>query len=157
MISACLLGLNSKYNAGSNKLPYIGEIAKKALLIPVCPEQLGGLPTPRPSCEICGGDGRDVLTGRARVCAKSGEDCSAAFIRGGRETLLLAKTLGAEAALLKARSPSCGFGEIYDGTFLGKIKAGAGVTAAILTDNGLPVFTEEDKEKFLIWLKNRGS
>ncbi|MBS4031914.1 MAG: DUF523 domain-containing protein [Clostridiales bacterium] len=152
LVSACLLGLNTKYNGGHNFCREVLAYGKEGLLIPCCPEQLGGLATPRPAVEIQGGDGRDVLTGKAKVCTRQGDDTTAAFLRGAQETLLLANTLGITAALLKARSPSCGNDMIYDGSFSGRVKTGAGVTAALLGEKGIPVFNEEqlsELKKFL--------
>jgi uncharacterized protein YbbK (DUF523 family) len=152
LISACLLGLNTKYNGGHNFCPEILSYGKKGVLIPCCPEQLGGLTTPRPAVEIQGGDGLDVLAGKAKVCTRDGDDRTEAFLRGAQETLLLANRLGIKAALLKARSPSCGNDGIYDGSFSGQVKTGTGVTAALLRETGIPVFNEEqlsELKKFL--------
>lgn len=141
-MSACLLGSNVKYNGGNNENQKVLALADHYFFVPVCPEQLGGLPTPRPAVEIRGGDGHAVLRHCATVCTAGGEDRSPAFIRGARETLKLAKISGAAAALLKARSPSCGSGEIYDGLFHGVTKNGDGATAALLKQNGILVFHE---------------
>jgi len=105
---------------------------------------MGGLPTPRPPAEIVGGDGDDVLEGRARVVSAAGEDVTAQFLAGAREALRLAGAVGAKAAILKERSPSCGSGAIYDGTFRGAVRAGQGVTAALLRRHGVQVFSEEN-------------
>jgi uncharacterized protein YbbK (DUF523 family) len=102
--------------------------------IPVCPEQLGGLPTPRLPAEISGD----------KVIRKDGVDVSEAFNRGAQEALKLAKLVGAQAAILKARSPSCGSGKIYDGSFTGKLVEGDGVFAGLCKQNGIDVKTEED-------------
>lgn len=114
--------------------------------IAICPEQLGGLPTPRESCEILDGDGHDVLEGRARVLTRSGIDVSSHLIEGARLSLEIAKANRCGTALLKARSPSCGKGFIYDGTFSGELKPGDGVTAALLEREGITVSTEEEVE-----------
>ena len=108
LVSACLLGLNTKYNGGHNLCPEVVAYGKQGLLIPCCPEQLGGLTTPRPAVEIQNGDGEDVWTGGATVCTRDGDDRTEAFRRGAQETLLLSNTFGIKVALLKARSPSCG-------------------------------------------------
>lgn len=154
LVSACLLGVNTKYNGKNNCNPQVLALEQKAVLIPICPEQLGGLPTPRLPVEIEHGDGNDVLGGQARVVTADGEECTANFLLGAQETLQLAVILGADAALLKARSPSCGYGEIYDGTFHGGKRRGNGVTATLLAQAGIPVFTEEQLENLIAWLDN---
>ena len=110
LVSACLLGINSRYCGGGCLNEAVASLAKKHFLIPVCPEQLGGLPTPREPDEIQNG----------RVYEKSGKDNTEEFTRGAQETLRIAELLGAEAAILKQNSPSCGPSMIYDGTFSGK-------------------------------------
>lgn len=120
------------------------KLCSEETLIPVCPEQLGGCPAPRVPSEIADGDGADVLDGKSRVMNKNGEDVTEYFIKGAQEVLKIAKTMGIKKAILKARSPSCGFGSIYDGTFSGKTKRGNGVTSEILVRNGVSVLTEED-------------
>jgi len=157
LVSACLLGLRTKYDGGHNCLQQLSDLPAKAALIPCCPEQLGGLPTPRRPAEIRGGDGHAVLSGTAAVMTADGEDVTRAFCLGAQETLRLAGLLSVQGALLKARSPSCGCGSIYDGTFSGKTRAGDGVTAALLRRQGLPLFTEGETEIFLQWLEERDS
>lgn len=158
LVSACLLGRACRYNA---KACYHREVARLCrqpglLCLPVCPEFLGGLPTPRPPAEISGGSGREVLSGRARVITADGRDVSPGYIRGAKRTLNLAKEAGAIAALLKARSPSCGKDYVYDGTFRGALRPGPGVTAAVLLEHGLPVFTEEELPALRRFLAARG-
>jgi len=152
LVSSCLLGVNAKYNGSSNRCPEVLTLAARVPLVPVCPEQLGGLATPRPAAEILGGDGSGVLAGKARVLTACGEDRSGAFIRGAKESLFLAKTLGVKAALLKARSPSCGNEEIYDGSFKGCTQKGAGVTAAMLAAAGIRVFNETQLDDLIAYL-----
>ncbi len=106
LVSACLLGLRTRYDGASKAVPWLERKAKH--LVPVCPEQLGGLPTPRPPAEIVGGDGLAVLEGQARVINAQGEDVTSAFVRGAEEVLRLAKLLKPTGIILKARSPSCG-------------------------------------------------
>lgn len=144
LISACLCGVRCKYNGEDNAHPYFVEMLRCGEVIPVCPEQLGGLTTPRPPCEIQGGDGLEVLEGKARVVTRGGEDKSAAFVRGAKETLRLARITGAAEAILKSRSPSCGSGSVYDGTFSSETKDGDGVAAALLKKEGLRIITDED-------------
>lgn len=154
LVSACLLGLNTRYDGGNNFCPDLASIQEKAVLVPVCPEQLGGLPTPRPPAEISCADGGEVLAGQAQVLTVSGEDRTAAYLRGARETRLLAEAVAAGAALFKARSPSCGNRQIYDGSFRKRLRCGPGVAAALLQASGLPVFNEEEIEELLAWLKS---
>ena len=141
LVSACLLGINCKYNGENNVCKKVFDISG---VIPVCPEQLGGLATPRLPSEILHGDGHDVLNGSARVFNTAGEDVTNNFIRGAQLTLMIARLTGAEKAVLKARSPSCGSGVICNGTFSGKTCPGDGTAAAILKQNGIDVLSEED-------------
>ena len=132
LISACLVGINSMYNGASDaRQPFIERMAQGELL-PVCPEQLGGLPTPRPPSEIVGGTGEDVLDGDARIYTKDGDDVTQAFLRGADETLNLARLVKADLIILRQNSPACGYGCIYDGSFTGTIRQGNGVTTALL-------------------------
>jgi len=134
LISACLLGVNCRYNGTGGSVEELDELMELAELIPVCPEILGGLPTPRPPAERCGG----------RVVNCEGGDVTEAYVRGARETLKIAKLFGAELAILKERSPSCGAGEIYDGTFAHVRIPGDGVTAQLLKQNNIHVCGESD-------------
>ena len=134
LVSACLLGINSRYCGGGCLNEDVVHLAKDHSLIPVCPEQLGGLPTPRKPDEIRSG----------RVYEKSGKDNTEEFTRGAEETLRIAILLGADMAILKQNSPSCGSSMIYDGTFSGKKIPGSGITAALLIKNGIRVISEEE-------------
>ena len=129
LISACLLGCRCRYDGGSKMHPAAAALAERHELVPVCPEQLGGLPTPRPPCEICQG----------RVVDQGGGDWTDNYRRGAEAVLALAKTYGATQALLQNRSPSCGSGWIYDGTFSKKLIQGDGITARLLSENGIQV------------------
>jgi uncharacterized protein YbbK (DUF523 family) len=142
IVSACLAGINCKYNGGNNLDTKIQELVAKGKAIPICPEQMGGLATPRPSAEILSGMGADVLDGKARIINKNEEDVTAKFLKGAGEVLKIAKISGAKRAILKAKSPSCGCGRIYDGTFSGRLIDGNGVTAELLIRNGIEVSTE---------------
>lgn len=153
LVSACLLGTNCKYSGGNNLAHRVLELMKEHTLVPVCPEQLGGLTTPRKPSEIQVGGGSEVLAGNAKVINNIGEDLTEQFVKGAQETLNLAKLYDCTAAILKARSPSCGCRTIYDGTFSGKVKEGSGVAAQLLFDNGLVVMTDEDFEEKLRSLK----
>lgn len=133
LVSACLLGVACRY-AGDGKLcPEVAALSREHELVPVCPEQLGGLPTPRPPVELRAGVAVDW----------QGTERSAEFIKGAQETLRIARILGCSAAVLKSRSPSCGCGEIYDGSFSGRLIPGNGISAQLLIDNGIRVLTEE--------------
>jgi len=145
LISACLLGIKCTWD-GTDKYrnERAIEILKGEIVIPVCPEQLGGLKTPRPPQEIQGGSGEDILDGRFKVKNINGEDVTQAFIRGAEETLRIAKLLKASQFIGKSRSPSCACGQIYDGTFSNKWVDGDGVTVALLKRNGIEVIPEEE-------------
>ena len=134
LVSACLLGTPCRYDGSGKADARLLKLGAKRQLIPVCPELLGGLPTPRPPAERVG----------ARILDKSGADVTDAYLRGAQETLRLARLLGCKTAILKARSPSCGHGRIYDGSFTGKLIPGSGVTAELLAKNGIRVFTEDE-------------
>ncbi|BAU29553.1 uncharacterized protein YbbK (DUF523 family) [Aneurinibacillus soli] len=143
IISACLLGCECRYDGRHNRVEKIEEWLRKGEAIPVCPEQLGGLSTPRLPAEIVGGDGFDVLDGHARVIDNEGNDVTKEFIHGAEQTLRIAQTAKASAAILKERSPSCGSTLIYNGTFSKEKRSGPGVTAALLTRHGISVSSEE--------------
>jgi uncharacterized protein YbbK (DUF523 family) len=146
LISACLVGNRCRYDGGGfDRYPELARLVEEGRALPVCPEQLGGLPTPRPPAELQGGDGVDALAGTARITRQDGTDVTDAFLAGARETLEIARGCGATAAILKARSPSCGAKQIYDGTFSGGLKPGKGLTAAMLEAAGLAVYDEDDR------------
>lgn len=144
IVSACLCGVNCKYNGENNLNQKVLKLLQEGKAIPVCPEQLGGQSTPRAAHEICDGTGADVLDGKCRIKGPEGDDATEEFLKGAYETLKIAKESGAKVAILKARSPSCGFGKIYDGTFSGNKIEGNGVTAELLKRNGIKVYTEEE-------------
>ena len=139
LISACLLGVACRYDGRSKPHPGAVELARQHELIPVCPEQLGGLPTPRKPSE----------RREERVVMVDGTDVTDQYRRGAEETLRLCRTLGCQAAILKERSPSCGKEQIYDGTFTGTLTDGWGVTAELLRENGIPVYGESEMGELL--------
>lgn len=139
IVSACLAGVRCRYDGGNNSNDKILQLVKGGRAILVCPEQLGGLTTPRDAAEIIEND----KTSR-KVMTKSGQDVTKQFILGAEEALNIAKLSNCTIAILKARSPSCGYNEIYDGTFSGHKKKGNGVTAEIFLSNGIKVYTEEN-------------
>jgi uncharacterized protein YbbK (DUF523 family) len=139
LVSACLLGIGCNYRGGSWPDPALAARLAEGGLFPVCPEVLGGLAVPRRPAEIQGGDGNDVLDGRARVVDDEGRDVTARFLAGAEAAAGIAKSLAVDEALLVELSPSCGCGAIYDGTFSGTRRAGDGVTAALLKRRGIKV------------------
>jgi uncharacterized protein YbbK (DUF523 family) len=144
LVSACLAGLPYRFDGSAGHQNLVAELVEQGRAVLVCPEVDGGLGTPRPPAEIVGGAGRDVLEGRARVMTRDGTDVTDAYIAGARIALDAARKSGATTAIFKARSPSCGRGEIYDGTHSRTLTAGDGVTVALLVANGIEVVTEED-------------
>ena len=138
LVSACLYGECTKYDGTNNicKHPLFLKWKNKGELVPVCPEVLGGLKTPRPCSEICG----------ERVMNTEGEDVTEQFRKGAEETLKKAREEGVILAILKQGSPSCGCKEIYDGTFSCKKIKGEGIFARMLIENGIPVFDETGVE-----------
>lgn len=139
IVSACLLGVNCRYDGGHAYCPEVFDELSQHHFIPVCPEQLGGLPTPRLPARIEGGDGTDVWHGTAKVINQAGEEVTQAFQKGALETLAIAQVAKAKRAILKDRSPSCGSQFIYGAEGLTK---GIGVTAALLAKNGMAVENE---------------
>lgn len=128
LVSACLVGLCTRYDGNIKPDAKCKKFLKDSLWIPVCPEQLGGLPTPRPAADIINGNGHDVLEGRTAVYTKEGDDVTASFIQGAQQVLQIAKAQEIKGACLKARSPSCAVSGI------------TGVTAALLTNNGVKLY-----------------
>ncbi len=138
VVSACLLGQNCRYDGGSNLVPQVKVLADRGLCVPVCPEELGGLPTPRTPCELRKVDGKTL------VLARDGRDCTAHFALGAEKALATAKENGCAKAILKSRSPSCGKGKVYDGTFSKTLVDGHGLFARLLVESGFQVLTEEE-------------
>ncbi len=134
MISACLLGLPTRYDGKSKPDERVLKLSKDFIIVPFCPEQLGGLPTPRPRSEIRDG----------KVINEFGEDVTENFKRGAKISLEIAKITDPCVIILKSKSPSCGLRNVYDGTFSGKLVNGIGVTASALRDHGYRLITEED-------------
>lgn len=134
LCSACLLGINCRYDGKIIPNDEVIRLAKKEILIPVCPEQLGGLSTPREPSEQNGG----------KVITISGVDVTCNFIKGAEQVLILAQIYGIKEAILKQESPSCGCGRIYDGTFSNRLIQGDGVTTILLKKNKIKVITEQD-------------
>ena len=139
LVSACLIGVNCNFEGKNWLNPKVFEEFTKGGLFPVCPEVLGGLPIPRVPAEIQGGDGADVLGGKAKVVNVQGVDVTCEFMKGASEILRIAQTIGIKEALLTEKSPSCGCGVIFEGSFSNKFIAGDGVAAALLKKNGVKV------------------
>ena len=129
IVSACLAGVNCNYKGSHSEETYVVQLVKEGQAIMVCPEQLGGLTTPRPPAEIKKG----------RVLTKEGADLTEAFLRGAHEVLNICKKYNCEKAILKSKSPSCGYGKIRSGNFDGTLVDGNGLTAALLKENGIEV------------------
>lgn len=142
LVSACLAGRACRFDGSANGDDEVARLVAEDRAVLVCPEVDGGLGTPRPPAEIVGGDGADVLAGRARVVTAAGVDVTDAYVAGARRALEAAQEAGVERAILKARSPSCGRGAIYDGSFSRTLRDGDGVTAALLRANGIEVLHE---------------
>lgn len=138
LISACLLGIACRYDGGWREYD-LKNLKEKFNLIPICPEIYGGLPTPRVPSEITGD----------RVVNRDGVDVTRQYEKGAKETAFLAKTLGVKYAVLKAKSPSCGKGEVYDGTFSRTLIPGDGVTVKFLKELGVEIFTENEIDVLL--------
>lgn len=139
LISACLLGIRCRYDGQSKPLGCLEALQRSHVLVPVCPEVLGGLPTPRVPAERQG----------ERVMTRDGRDVTDAYQQGAEEALRLARMAGCACALLKERSPSCGCGRIYDGSFTGALCEGDGVCAALLKGHGVKVLGESRAEELL--------
>ncbi|HAJ56753.1 MAG TPA: DUF523 domain-containing protein [Candidatus Omnitrophica bacterium] len=144
MLSACLAGINCVYD-GTNKLhPFFAEMYAGGEALIFCPEVLGGLKIPHDPSEISGGDGFDCLESKARVVSKKGDDVTRFFLKGAEKVFELAKKNGIKKAVMKSKSPSCGCGYIFNGTFSKKLILGYGVCAALLKKNGIEVISDTD-------------
>ena len=147
VVSACLLGEPCRYDGRSKPCEAVIRLGERHELIPVCPEVMGGLLTPRPPAE---------LQADGRVMNREGIDVSAAYRKGAEETLRVAREQGCEMALLKEKSPSCGNGHIYDGSFTGTLIPGQGMTARLLTQHGICVLGETDLQSLFEQEENHG-
>lgn len=147
LVSACLLGVTCNHKGQANTSEAVVALGRDRRLIPVCPESAGGLPTPRPAAEV-------QPTGQVRT--RSGDDVTEAYRRGAAQAVRLAVAAGVAGAVLKARSPSCGCHEVYDGSFTRTRVTGEGVTARALREGGVPVWSEEDVADRAIDLRDAG-
>ena len=141
LISACLLGINCRYNGTSSRIEAFESLIDSGRLIPVCPEVLGGLDTPRKPCEIIA-----QINGGVKIMTKCGLDCTSEFQNGAQKVLEMAKVCQVKKVILKANSPSCGSGYVYDGTYSGKLTKGYGVTSKLLLENDIEVYNETNWE-----------
>jgi uncharacterized protein YbbK (DUF523 family) len=139
MISACLAGEKCRYTGDGFDYPALRKMVEEGKAMLVCPEVMGGLTVPRDPNEIVGGNGFDVLDGKAEVLTNRGANTTDAFLRGTAEVLAMAKKNGTRVAILKERSPSCGSTLIYDGTFKKRLIPGCGCAAAALIKEGIRV------------------
>ena len=142
LVSSCLAGVNCRYNGSKTENKAIVDLVKQGQAILVCPEQLVGLPTPRTWCEIVISE-----NGQKKVISQNGQDFTKEFIEGAEKTLEIAKVIGITKDILQSKSPSCGYGMIYDGTFLGKLIKGKGLIAELLIKNEIEVYTENELDK----------
>jgi uncharacterized protein YbbK (DUF523 family) len=136
IVSSCLAGIKCRYDGNDNVVPEIKELVLSEKAIPLCPEELGGLKTPRISCEIVRKNDQILVINKDQV------DCTAQFKLGAQKVAGIAKILDCKLAILKANSPSCGFGMIYDGSFTGKKIKGNGLTAELLSKQGIEIKNE---------------
>lgn len=148
IVSACLLGVECNYKSEASSVwqkrpDLFRELARTYNVVPVCPEQLGGLPTPRIPAELTGSVS-DVFSGSAQVINMNNDDVTGQFVKGARAALYLAEMFQVKAAILKAKSPSCGYKQVYDGTFSGRLLSGQGLTAYLLSCSKIMLFDEED-------------
>ena len=138
LVSACLVGINCKYSGGNNYNKKVFDLVKEGKAIPICPEQLGGLNTPRKPVEL------KVINGKRYAIDNEGNDLTENFERGALEVLNLAKNLNINKAILQPRSPSCGVNKIYSGNFDNKLVDGNGILTELLKQNGIDVLTPNE-------------
>lgn len=144
IVSACLLGRNCKYSGGNNKNLKLISLLQGKNVLPVCPEEMSNLTTPRPPAEIIGGSGEDVWSGLAKIITREGKDLTGNFLIGAKKVKDLAQETEIILAVMKERSPSCGVNQIYDGSFSGRTMSGQGVTTGLLRNLGIKVVSEEN-------------
>jgi uncharacterized protein YbbK (DUF523 family) len=143
LVSTCLVGVNTQWNEDCNRIDDVVELVKSGRAVFLCPEQLGGLSTPREPAEIEEGKtAKDVLGGKGKVLTRTGRDVTKQFVCGAQRVLAFCQEIGIETAILSAKSPSCGSRETYDGTFSLTTRPGKGITAELLEQNGVKVYNE---------------
>jgi uncharacterized protein YbbK (DUF523 family) len=143
LLSTCLVGVHTQWDGGTNKVDDLVELVRSGQAVFLCPEQLGGLTTPRELAEIeAGKTARDVLAGKARVLTITGRDVTEQYVSGAKKVLAFCQEVGIETAIMAATSPSCGSRQTYDGTHSGTLRPGRGVTAELLAQNGIQVYNQ---------------
>ncbi len=145
LISACLAGLHTRYDGNSKPHPLLGDLATRFVLVPVCPEILGGLGIPRTPCKFFNGDGKAVIQGNARLIDRNGVDRTTEFVRGAEESASVARLVEPDLIIFKEGSPSCGLRRV---DIEGEKANGCGVVTALLMDTGTPIISEEDPLPF---------
>ncbi len=141
VLSACLAGLHTRYDGSSRPHPMLETLIAKCVLVPVCPEILGGLGIPRPRCRFSGGDGVAVLRGEASIIDTNGVDRTSSFLRGAEETGRVVELIAPDLIIFKEGSPSCGLRRV---DIEGKKQRGCGLVTALLAGSGIPMISEED-------------
>ena len=145
LLSPCLIGIRTRWDESCEEIEELIELVKSGQAVFLCPEQLGGLTTPREPAEIeRGRTARDVLNGEAKVLTITGKDVTEQFVVGARRTLKFCQEMGVEIAILKSDSPSCGSQQTYDGSFTDTIIPGKGITGELLEQNGIKVYNEKN-------------
>ena len=145
LISPCLLGIRTRWDEGCEEIEELIDLVKSGQAVFLCPEQLGGLTTPRVPSEIEEGKtAKDVLDGEAKVLTKTGKDVTEQFVVGAHRILEFCQRMGVEVAIMKSGSPSCGSEQTYDGSFTGTMIVGRGITAELLEQNGVKVYNENN-------------
>lgn len=144
LVSACLLGEKVRYDGASKEVGGIWDLGKRHTLFAFCPEVSGGLPVPRPPAELKGTALMILQTGEGGVFTRQGGDVTEEFLKGAKAALAFCRENHIQAAILKEKSPSCGVKQVYDGSFQKALIPGQGLTAALLIQSGIPVYTEEN-------------
>ncbi len=152
LISACLLGENCRYDGEHCKIDELDELNVE--IISVCPEESGGLGTPRPAAEMQN-TSREIINGNGKICTQKGDDVTSQFVNGSKKELSKISENKIKIALLKSNSPSCGYGNVYDGTFSGKLRKDNGIFAQMCEDEGVEVISSDNIKKFIKKVKNR--
>ena len=150
LVSACLLGKNCRYNGGHSRISELDELDVD--FIPVCPEEAGKLGTPRPAAEMQGSS-ENILKGYARILTNDGNDVTKQFIQGAKKSLEVGLTSGTEVAILKSHSPSCGVGEVYDGSFTHSLTDGNGIFSHLCRESGITCISSDDSNQIKLTLK----
>ena len=150
LVSACLLGKNCRYNGGHSRISELDELDVD--FIPVCPEEAGNLGTPRPAAEMQESS-ENILKGHARILTNDGNDVTEQFIQGAKKSLEEGLTSGAEVAILESHSPSCGVGEVYDGSFTHSLTDGNGIFSHLCRESGITCISSDDSNQIKKTLK----